>query len=99
MMNREQILERLRAERPDLRTRFGVSGISLFGSAARNDFGPASDVDVLVDFDRPITLFDIVAVQQHLEQCLGGRKVDVVPRDSLYPAFSPAIQREAVNVG
>jgi len=98
-MNQEQILERLRTERPNLRNLFGVSGVAIFGSAVRSDFGPASDVDVLVDFDRPVTLFDIAAVLQHLEQCLDGRKVDVVPRDSIYPAYSAAIQRQAVNVG
>jgi len=86
-------------ERPLLRERFGVAEVALFGSLARGEAGPDSDVDVLVDFSRPITLFDLVAVQQYLEQCLDGRKVDVVPRDSIHPEFSHSILEEAVNVG
>jgi predicted nucleotidyltransferase len=56
-------------------------------------------VDVLVEFGRPITLFDLVAVQQYLERCLGVRRVDLVPRDSVYPAFRDGILEEALHVG
>ena len=73
--------------------------LALFGSVARDEAGPDSDVDVLVEFGRPITLFDLVAVQQHLERCLGVRRVDLVPSDSVYPAFRADILGEAVHVG
>ena len=98
-MNRTDVLDRLRNERQHLRECFGVSALALFGSVARGESLPESDVDLLVDFNRPITLFDLVAVQQYLETCLDGRKVDVVPRDSIYPAFRDAILGGAVNVG
>jgi predicted nucleotidyltransferase len=98
-MKRADILRILRAEQPGLREQYGVRSLALFGSAARDEAGPDSDVDVLVEFSRPITLFDLVAVQQHLERCLGVRRVDLVPRDSVYPAFRDDILREAVNVG
>jgi predicted nucleotidyltransferase len=98
-MKRADVLRKLRAERDNLRERFGVESLALFGSVARDEAGPDSDVDVLVDFNRPITLFDLVAVQQHLERCLGVRRVDLVPRDSVYPAFRDGILREALHVG
>ena len=98
-MKRADVLQTLRAERDKLRERYGVTSLALFGSVARDEAGPDSDVDVLVEFGRPITLFDLVAVQQYLEHCLGVRRVDLVPRDSVYPAFRDDILGEAVHVG
>ena len=98
-MKRAEVLRKLRAERDYLRERYGVESLALFGSVARDDAGPESDVDVLVEFGRPITLFDLVAVQQYLERCLGVRRVDLVPRDSVYPAFRDDILGEALHVG
>src|SRR5579859_2095622 len=99
VMKRADVLRKLRAERDNLRERYGVESLALFGSVARDEAGPGSDVDVLVEFGRPITLFDLVAVQQYLERCLGVRRVDLVPRDSVYPAFRDEILREALHVG
>ena len=55
--------------------------MALFGSALRDDFGPKSDVDLLVSFaeDARPTLFDMVEMQQELESML-DRKVDLVSR-------------------
>jgi predicted nucleotidyltransferase len=66
---------------------------------ARHEAGPGCDVDLLVEFARPITLFDLAAVQQLLERCLCVPHVDLVPRDSVYPAFRDNILRGAVHVG
>jgi predicted nucleotidyltransferase len=98
-MNRADVLRQLRAERENLRDRYGVASLALFGSLARDQAGPDSDVDLLVEFGRPITLFDLVAVQQYLERCLGVQRVDLVPRDSVYAAFRDDILGEAVHVG
>ena len=98
-MKRADVVQKLRAERDHLRERYGVESLALFGSTARDEAGPDSDVDVLVEFGRPITLFDLVAVQQYLERCLGVRRVDLVPRDSVYPAFRDDILGEALHVG
>ena len=98
-MKRTDVLQKLRAERENLHERYGVASLALFGSVARDEAGPDSDVDVLVEFSRSITLFDLVAVQQYLERCLGVRRVDLVPRDSVYPAFRDDILGEALHVG
>ena len=61
--------------------RWQVVELALFGSALRDDFGPDSDIDLLVSFDpdaRP-TLFDVVRMQEELSRVL-GRKVDLVTR-------------------
>jgi len=97
-MKRADVMQKLRGERESLRERYGVESLALFGSVARDQAGPDSDVDVLVEFGRPIKLFDLVAVQQHLERCLGVRRVDLVPRDSVYPAFRDDILRQTFQV-
>ena len=62
-------------------TRWKIAELSLFGSALRDDFGPDSDVDVLVSFhpDARHTLFDMVRMQAELKEIL-GREVDLVSR-------------------
>jgi predicted nucleotidyltransferase len=98
-MQRDEVMRKLRRELGHLREQYGVESLALFGSVARDEAGPESDVDVLVEFHRPVTLFDLVAVQQYLERCLGVKRVDLVPRDSVYPPFHSAIVEDAVDVG
>src|SRR5437870_733963 len=98
MMKRDEVLAVLRQQKQILRDRFGACRLALFGSVARDQATPASDVDILVDFDRPITLFDLAAVRQYLEKTLGVSRVDVVPRDSLFPELTNRILEEAVDV-
>ena len=69
----------------------------LFGSAARGQAGPASDVDVLVEFDGPPTFDRYMDLKFHLEDLL-GRRVDVVTPAALKPHMRPVVQREAVRV-
>jgi predicted nucleotidyltransferase len=98
-MKRDDALKILAEHRDELRQQFGVTSLALFGSVARDEAGPESDVDLLVEFDRPITLFDLVAVQQHLEKILGVARVDAVMPDSIFPAIKDDILGEAIHVG
>ena len=97
-MNKSETIHALRNDESELRSRFGVKSLALFGSVARDEATAGSDVDVLVDFDRPISLFNLVALREHLEEVLGARKVDVTLRDSIYPALRERILGEAVYV-
>jgi hypothetical protein len=65
----------------DFCRRWKITELSLFGSTLRDDFGPESDVDVLVNFaeDAHWSLFDLVTMQEELKQ-LFGREVDLVER-------------------
>jgi hypothetical protein len=95
MTARTKILETLKSVRPDLE-RFGVSSLALFGSAARGEDRPDSDVDVLVEFGRPAGLFDFVRVRRRLERAL-GRRVDLVTPEALRPSMRESILRDAVR--
>lgn len=97
-MKRDDVLRILAEHRNELREKFGVKSLALFGSVARDKTKDTSDVDLLIEFDRSITLFDLVAVQRHLENLLGVDKVDLVMRDAIFPAIRKDILEEAVDV-
>jgi len=94
-MDRETISARLRAHHADLE-RLGIESLALFGSAARGDIGPGSDVDLLIEFSRPVGLFHFMEVKDFLEEVL-GYPVDLVTRDALKPQLREVILEEAVD--
>ena len=96
-MNRETVLALLRAHLPELRERFGVQQLRLFGSVARGTALPDSDVDVLVGFDGPATAKRYFGVQFYLEDLL-QRPVDLVTEKALRERLRPYVQREAIAV-
>lgn len=77
----DQIKDALRAMLPELKSRWPVSYLGVFGSWARREQGKDSDLDLLVDFDRPVGL-EIVALKDEIEHRL-GLPVDLVMRGSL----------------
>jgi predicted nucleotidyltransferase len=92
---RDSILEILEINRDDLRRR-GVRSISLFGSVARGEAGPRSDVDLLADVDDDVSLFGLSRLKRHLEDLL-GMPVDLVTTDALRPRFRDRIMAEAIR--
>ena len=70
--------------------RHGAHNIRLFGSMARGEDRPDSDVDLLVEMDPGRSLIDLVALGQDLEELL-NRKVDVLTESSVHPAIRPHI--------
>ena len=96
-LDRAGILAALHERKPDLVRRYGVSRIALFGSIARGEGRPDSDIDVVVELAQP-DLFALVHIKEELESGL-RRPVDVIPYTSLMNDFLKArIQREAVYV-
>ncbi len=95
-MSRDEALTILRAHAEDLRSSFGVSSLSLFGSTVRDEAGPESDVDVLVEFEKTTDLFEFVRLQMHLE-AIFGRKVDLVMPDALKHQLRDGILGEAIR--
>lgn len=79
------VLETLRQHR-DKMAAYGVRSMALFGSVARNEATPESDVDILVEFEQPIGLFEFVRLQMELEAILGV-SVDLIERDALRQEF------------
>lgn len=64
----------------------GISYLAFFGSILRKDFATESDIDVLVEFDKPISLFQLVEIEDKLQELLNvDHKVDVVTINSVSP--------------
>ena len=96
-MRRHEALALLGVQMEHL-SRFGVQSLALFGSVARDEARPDSDVDILVEFNRPVGLFTFLEVKEHLEQAL-GRRVDLVTRAGLKRQLRDRILEEAIRVG
>ena len=96
-MNRDEILEILRAHRDELRKRFGVKSLAVFGSVARGEARPDSDVDILVEFEGRATFDRYMGLKFFLEDLL-GRRVDLVTRKALKPRLRPYVEQEAIYV-
>jgi len=77
--------------------RNGIRRLALFGSVLRDDFGPKSDVDVLVEFETGRTpgFFRLFDMQDELSQLLGGRRIDLLTPEDLSPYFRDQVIRTA----
>ncbi len=93
----DSTLRTLRTHEAELR-RFGVAHAAVFGSVARGEERPDSDVDVLVELDaqRPIGIFDYARLRLYVDEILGG-SVDVANRKTLKPLLRDQILHDAVN--
>lgn len=95
-MKRQTALAILREHRTELRA-YHVKSLAVFGSVARDEAGPGSDVDILVEFDQPVGLFTHMALQERLCEILGCR-VDLATPPALHEAMCDEILNEAVSV-
>lgn len=94
-MIRDDIFDALRDHKATLAGRFGVAGLMLFGSFARND--ASADSDLLVQFGTPATSKRYCGAQFHIEDLL-GRQVDLVTYDVLHTELRPYVEREVIRV-
>ena len=95
MKTRTEILEILRAMKPELEVDYNVKTIGIFGSVVRAKTRRQSDIDVLVEFEPPIGFFKFLELEELLSERLGG-KVDLVSRKALKPEIGRNILAEAV---
>jgi predicted nucleotidyltransferase len=94
-MRRDEALAILLAHREELHRR-GVRSLALFGSVARDEGRPGSDVDLLVELERPAGLFTLIDVRRYLEEIL-GREVDLVTRGGLKRQVRQRVLAEAID--
>jgi len=94
MSSKEKILKILGQHNAELSSRFSVKRIGLFGSYARNDALPESDIDLLVEFTRP-TLDNYMDLKFYLEEML-ETSVDLVMLDTLKPRLIPYVTSEVI---
>lgn len=95
-MKREQVIATLRRHEQELRRR-GVLHVGLFGSVARDEATPTSDIDILVELapEAAIDLFEYVGITQYLSDLFPNR-VDVANLQRLKPLVRPSVERDAV---
>ena len=95
-MNRQEILAKLRENEVALRAR-GVSHAALFGSRARGDDRPDSDIDIMIEFDPAahVTVFNYAGLKDYIADLFDG-PVDVVSREGLKPHLRPAAATDAI---
>jgi len=96
-MTREEVVTCLVAHQEELRA-LGVKSLALFGSLARDAADQSSDVDIVVDLNRPTGLFGLSDLKHMIEQILGVEKVDLITREGIHPALKDVILREAIDV-
>jgi predicted nucleotidyltransferase len=95
-MKRNEIIEKLKAREADLRAQ-GVAHAALFGSVARGEQRPDSDIDIMVELDPEIvvTIFDYVGVKDFIAEMFDA-PVDVVSREGLKPLVRPGVTADAI---
>lgn len=79
----------------ELRERFKVKELGVFGSYVRGEEKEASDIDILVEFEEPVSLLGLVSLENHLSD-LFGLKVDLVPKREIRPELKEKIIKEVV---
>jgi len=96
-MQQDVVLQILKQKNAEMTKQFGVKTLSLFGSVARNEATFTSDVDLLVEFNRPMGYFGLFALQDYLEKLLGC-PVDLGTPDSLKPRIRERVMGELIRV-
>jgi hypothetical protein len=96
-MKQDDVLLILKQKNAEMAKRFGVKTLLLFGSVARNEATTTSDVDLLVEFNRPVGYFGLFALQDYLEKLLGC-PVDLGTPDSLKPYIRERVMEEMIRV-
>lgn len=97
MKSKQEIFSLIKALQGEMKQRYKVKEIGVFGSVVRGEQRETSDIDVLVDFEAGADLFDLVGLGLFLEEKL-GQKVDVVPKRALREEIKGAVLNEVVNL-
>ena len=95
MTETSDIIVRLRAALPGLREQWPIRSLALFGSRVRDDATPDSDLDVLVEFTRPVALSSFLALEEKLAT-ITGLRIDLVSAAALKPYIGERVRAEPV---
>ncbi len=93
-MKRDDVLRLLREHQAEL-AEYHVKSLAVFGSVARDEAQPDSDVDILVEFDQLVGMFHFIRVRRHLETLLNA-SVDLATPDAIRESMRPQIFGEAI---
>ena len=92
-MKQEKIREKIQEQLPLLKAKYHVKKIGIFGSFVRGEQKKGSDIDVLVEFNSPISFFEFIRMENLLIRAL-GKKVDLVSKKAIKPAVKKEIFKE-----
>ena len=96
-MRKQVVIETIKKHQIELWEGYNISSLSLFGSVARNEAGPESDVDLLVEFNKPIGLFKFIELKNRLEELLDCN-VDLGTPRSLKLYLKEEVMEESIRV-
>lgn len=97
MISCRRIQNILRQHKQELRQRFKLKEIGIFGSYLRGEQNKRSDIDILVDFEKVPGLLEIVAMERYLSKLI-GKKVDLVMKTALKPRIGKHILKEVIYI-
>jgi len=97
MKNLDEIKKQIKEHKQDLKNEYGVSAVGIFGSYVRGEQTDQSDVDILVDLEKPIGLIRLVQLNKNISQFLGV-KVDLTTKKALKPHIGKRILQEVQYV-
>ena len=93
---REDVLKKLEHHLPQIQQQFGIETLGIFGSVARGEDGPESDIDILYKFSTEvIRLRQFMGLKEYLEDLL-GRNVDLIGINWMEPSIRPFIEQDMI---
>jgi predicted nucleotidyltransferase len=93
----QKIKKILLSHKQDLSDKYGVREIGIFGSYVRNENRKNSDIDILVELEKPMGFFKFIRLERYLSELLGA-KVDLVTKNALKPHIGQRILAEVIYV-
>ena len=93
----ERIMIEIRKNMPYLQEKYNVRSLGIFGSYVGGEQRKRSDVDILVEFEEPVSLLEFMSLERRLSE-LVGKKVDLVMKTALKPKIGERILEEVVYV-
>ena len=98
MKTLSEIKEILRKHKKELKERYKVTSIAIFGSYARNEQKETSDIDILIDYYKPISLLKLIELENYLSDLLGV-KVDLITKNSIHnPYVKKSIEEDLIYI-
>ncbi len=93
----EEIKQKIREDQQIYKDQYKVKELKIFGSYVKSEQTQTSDLDILVEFEQPVSLLHMVSLENYLTDALNV-KVDIVPKDSLRDELKEQILKEAIPV-